>query len=128
MQQAVGNGQTALTDLAYFSNGNLQQVRGPANQAGQRYTLNYQYEQVLNTHVERVTDSFNLSSQASYDLRFGKIVASTDTNGNITTTKYDALGRIENIIGPNEQTTVSCPSVRRAGLSSEQAVFRRTKP
>src|SRR6266446_4222244 len=30
--------------------------------------------------------------------------SSTDTNNN-TTTKYDALGRIENIIGPNEQAT-----------------------
>ncbi len=99
VQQAIGNGQSAVTDLVYFSNGNLQQVRGPANQAAQRYTLNYQYEPVLDTHVERVTDSFNLSSQASYDLLFGKIASSTDTNNNTTTTKYDALGRIENIIG-----------------------------
>jgi len=100
VQQVIGTGQTAVTDLAYLSNGNLLQVMGPANQAGQRYTLNYQYEKVLDTHVERVTDNFNLSSQASYNFSFGKIASSTDTNNNTTSTIYDALGRISNIAGP----------------------------
>jgi RHS repeat-associated protein len=105
VQQAAGGGQVAVTDLTYFPNGNLQSVVGPANHVGQRYTLSYEYDADIATHVSRIRDSFGLSSQANYNLLFGKIAVSADTNNNTTTTNYDALGRVSNIVGPYEQGT-----------------------
>src|SRR4029450_2841901 len=41
----------ARTDLTYFDNGNLESVAGPANAAGQRYTLTYEYDDVVDSYV-----------------------------------------------------------------------------
>ena len=93
----------AVTDLTYFANGNLQTVTGPSNRNGQRYTLTYEYDPQVATHVARITDSFGLSSQASYDLRFGKVQSTVDTNGQQTSNLYDEVGRLRQIFGPYEQ-------------------------
>src|SRR5207247_4819323 len=90
------------TDLAYFGNGNLQQVRGPANKTGQHYTLTYEYDPDVATHVASITDSFLLSSRATYNPSFGKVETTVDTNGNQTTNFYDSVGRIDHIVGPDE--------------------------
>src|SRR4029077_4314806 len=37
VRQSLANGSTAVTDLTYFPNGNLQSVIGAANRNGQRY-------------------------------------------------------------------------------------------
>src|SRR5437773_12188320 len=55
-------------------------------------------------HVESITDSFLLSSRATYDLSFGKVKTTLDTNGNQTTNIYDEVGRIKQIFGPYEQS------------------------
>jgi RHS repeat-associated protein len=104
VQQFVGNGQIALTELTYFPNGNLQSVIGPANQLNQRYTFSYEYDPEVATHVARVSDSFGLSSQATYNFLFGKVLTTTDTNNNQTTNAYDTVGRLQTIFGPYEQS------------------------
>ena len=53
-------------------------------------------------HVESITDSFFLSSRATYNLSFGKVETTLDTNGNQTTNVYDEVGRIKQIVGPYE--------------------------
>jgi RHS repeat-associated protein len=103
VRQSLADGTTAVTDLAYFANGNLQVVTGPANRNAQRYALTYTYDPTVATHVASITDSFGLSSQATYDLRYGKVATTTDTNGNQTTNFYDTVGRITQIFGPYEQ-------------------------
>ena len=103
VQQFVGNGQAAVTNLGYFANGNLQTLIGPANATGQRYTLNYEYDPDVATHVARISDSFSLSSSATHNLLFGKVATTTDTNNNQTTNFYDVFGRISSIVGPYEQ-------------------------
>ena len=103
VRQVLANGSAATTNLAYLPNGNLQSVTGPANHAGQRYTLTYEYDPVVATHVARVTDSFGLSSQASHDYRFGKVITTTDTNAHQTTYFHDPVGRVVSITGPYEQ-------------------------
>src|SRR2546425_424021 len=57
VRQRLESGQEAVTDLAYFPDGNLQQVQGPANLHGQRLTLTYEYDPVVATHVAAVQDS-----------------------------------------------------------------------
>jgi RHS repeat-associated protein len=103
VRQSLADLSTAITDLSYFANGNLQTVTGPANKNGQSYSLRYTYDPTVATHVESITDSFNLSSRATHNLSFGKVETTTDTNGNQTTNFYDSVGRIERIVGPYEQ-------------------------
>src|SRR5207253_38153 len=65
VRQSLLDGSVAVTDLTYFPakqppnkpSGNLQSVTGPANKAGQPYTLSYTYDQTVATHVESITDS-----------------------------------------------------------------------
>jgi RHS repeat-associated protein len=104
VQQLVGNGQAAVTNLTYFPNGNIQTVTGPANLSGQRYTLAYEYDPDVATHVARITDSFGLSSRATHSPLFGKVESTVDTNNNQTTNFYDLFGRLERIVGPYEQS------------------------
>ena len=63
VRQSLLGGSTAVTELAYFTNGNLQMVKGPATKALQNYTLTYTYDPDVATHVASITDSFGLSSQ-----------------------------------------------------------------
>jgi len=77
---------------------------GAREQGRQRYALTYQYDATVATHVSRITDSFGLSSQATYDFSFGKVVTTTDTNNNVTTNAYDSVGRLQTIYGPYEQS------------------------
>jgi YD repeat-containing protein len=104
VRQRLADLSAAVTDLTYFGNGNLQTVTGPANLNNQRYTLTYEYDPDAQTHVARITDIFGLSSQANYDLRFGKVQTTVDTNGQQTTNLYDAVGRLKQIFGPYEQS------------------------
>lgn len=93
---------TAVTDLAYFPDGNLSSVVAPANENGERYTLDYTYDPTVATYVASVTDSFGYRSQTSYDLRFGLVQTSTDYNGQVIANSYDPAGRLDTVVGPYE--------------------------
>jgi len=82
--------------------GLLQSVTGPANLHGQRYQLTYEYDARTSTHVTRIADSFGLVSGATYDLRFGSPLSTTDENGNDLSYAYDDFGRIASVTGPYE--------------------------
>ncbi len=110
VSQFLENGQAAVTGLAYYPNGNLQTVTGPANKNGQRYSLSYEYDPAVATHVTRIADSFGLSSSATHNYLFGKVETTTDTNNQQTKYAYDSVGRVSTIVGPYEiaagQTTI----------------------
>jgi RHS repeat-associated protein len=103
VRQFLADLSKAVTDLTYLANGNIHTVTGPTNKALQRYQLTYEYDVVVATHVTRISDSFGLSSQATYNFKFAKVETTTDTNNNQTTNFHDAFGRIDKIIGPYEQ-------------------------
>ncbi len=103
VRQYLADGSASITDLTYFANGNLQSVTGPANKTGQRYTLTYEYDPLVATHVAKITDAFGLSSSATHNYKFGKVETTTDTNGQQTTYVYDTVGRVEKIYRPYEQ-------------------------
>ncbi|MET0493764.1 MAG: SpvB/TcaC N-terminal domain-containing protein [Actinoplanes sp.] len=100
---ASGTDSVAVTDLEYLPTGMMRRVTGPKNARGQRYQLSYEYDTEVRTHVTKVLDSFGLSSTSTYDLRFGAVDRSVDTNGNVTSTAYDEFGRVTSVTGPYEQ-------------------------
>jgi RHS repeat-associated protein len=95
----------AVTDLTYQASGNLASVTNPPNKVGQRYTLTYQYDPTVQTHVISVTDNLGLQSTADYDVTYGQVVHSVDANGSVTTHTYDGFGRLIAVRGPYEQAT-----------------------
>ncbi|WP_225850198.1 SpvB/TcaC N-terminal domain-containing protein [Streptomyces sp. HPF1205] len=101
----LADGAGAVTDLAYFPDGNLSTVIDPPNRRGQRYRLDYTYDPDVHTHVADVTDSFGLHSHTTTDLRFGLPGTVTDINGQVTRTTYDAAGRPATVTGPYETST-----------------------
>ncbi|WP_436791207.1 SpvB/TcaC N-terminal domain-containing protein [Yinghuangia sp. YIM S10712] len=101
----LADATAAVTDLAYFPDGNLRTVTDPPNHQGRRYRLDYTYDPVVHTHIATVTDSFALRSQTTTDLRFGRPGTVTDTNGQSTHTAYDAAGRPSDVTGPYESGT-----------------------
>jgi len=102
IRERLADGTEAITDLVYFPSGLLQSVTGPANLHGQRYQLTYEYDARTSTHVTRIADSFGLVSGATYDLRFGSPLSTTDENGNDLSYAYDDFGRIASVTGPYE--------------------------
>ena len=105
IRQFLADGQASVTDLEYFANGNLRKVISPPNATGQRFQLSYEYDPTVATHVAKVTDSFGLFSSATYDLRFGLVASSVDTNSNQTSYVYDEFGRNTSVTGPYETGT-----------------------
>ncbi|HZM78664.1 MAG TPA: SpvB/TcaC N-terminal domain-containing protein [Candidatus Limnocylindrales bacterium] len=98
----LAGGEVAITDLEYFDNGNLKVVTGPPNRTGQRYRLDYLYDNVVETHIQSITDSFGYRSTATHDLRFGSVQSATDFNNQTTRKTYDAAGRLVRVVGPYE--------------------------
>ena len=102
----LATGAAAVTDLTYENNGNIASVTNPANKVGQRYATTYEYDGVTQTYVTKVTDNIGHQSTASYDFKYGQPVSSVDANGNPTTRLYDGFGRLTEVRGPYEQSTV----------------------
>ncbi|HEY0603173.1 MAG TPA: SpvB/TcaC N-terminal domain-containing protein, partial [Herpetosiphonaceae bacterium] len=103
VREYLEDGRVAVTDLDYFPNGNLMRVVDPPNERGQRYRLDYEYDSVVQTHIELVTDSFGYSSGSTYNFKYGTTNSTTDINDNRTTYSYDVFGRTSSITGPYEQ-------------------------
>lgn len=103
VRQYLANGDAATTDLAYFPNGNLQSVKDPPNQSGDRYQTNYEYDPMAQAHITKITNSFGYTSTATYNLKYGTVETTTDENNNQTTYSYDEFGRTQAVFGPYEQ-------------------------
>jgi len=100
VRQFLIDGDPAVTDLAYFTNGNLQQVTYPANKNNERYQIRYGYDPVVATHITQVSDSFAYVSNTTHNYKYGQVETSTDINNNSTTYVYDQFGRVDHIVGP----------------------------
>ncbi|WP_051367030.1 SpvB/TcaC N-terminal domain-containing protein [Hamadaea tsunoensis] len=103
IRSKLANGDTAVSDLEYFANGNLKAVTTPPNKNGQRFRTDYGYDGVVDTYVESVTDSFGYHSTSTHDLRFGSPATSTDINHQPIVNTYDSFGRLISVAGPYEQ-------------------------
>ncbi len=98
----LANGDAAVTDMAYFADGNLRTVINPANRTGQRYRLDYTYDGDVATRVASIVDSFGYRSSMTYDPKFGAVLTSTDENNQVVRNTYDSVGRLSTVVGPYE--------------------------
>jgi RHS repeat-associated protein len=98
----LANGDKAVTDLGYFADGNVKSVTGPANEKGQRYRLDYEYDPATSTHVTATKDSFGYRSTSTYNLKYGLVETATDINNQRLRNYYDAAGRVDMVIAPRE--------------------------
>jgi len=62
--------------------------------------LEYAYDDQVHTHNVSVTDSFGYVSTARYNLKYGKVVNTTDINNQPLDYTYDKFGRVATIVGP----------------------------
>ena len=121
----ISSGVFAETSLTWFANGTLQSVRGPLNGADQQYETVYGYDGTTSTYVTSITDSHGYASSATYDLRFGEALTTTDLNGNVTARRLDQFGRLDRLAGPYD--TLDNPTVWIAYSHSAAVPFARTR-
>jgi RHS repeat-associated protein len=101
VQEFLG-GTPAVTDMEYFANGNLKKITGPPNKDGERYTLSYTYDTVVDVHVESIVDIFGYQSSRTHDLKFAQPTLIVDENDQRMRYSYDSIGRVDDITGPHE--------------------------
>lgn len=65
----------------------------------------YAYDDQVHTHNTSVTDSFGYVSRGAYNLKYGKVVNTTDINNNPLDYTYDQFGRVATIVGPYQTGT-----------------------
>ncbi|MDQ0593659.1 RHS repeat-associated protein [Chryseobacterium ginsenosidimutans] len=90
------------TDYTYDSYGNIATVEYPPNEAGQRYTLYYQYDNATSKYVTIVTDNFGLTSTSEYYPKYDAVKKSVDMTGNTMEYGYDGCGRMTSVTSPND--------------------------
>lgn len=101
----TGNANDCLTTtFSYDSYGNLLTETDNTN-----YQLTYQYDDVVNSYVVKVSDNTQPTSQTtawSYDYAQGGLeLAQQDTNGKVIRKDYDAFGRMTNVWSPYDTGT-----------------------
>ncbi|MEV0382548.1 SpvB/TcaC N-terminal domain-containing protein [Nonomuraea sp. NPDC050643] len=100
----LADNTAAVTDLTYHPTGTIATRTSPQNHRAQRYRLSYTYDDVIGNYVTATTDSFGLTSSATYDLRFGTQLTAVDVNGQRQESTYDAAGRLTSLTGPLDRT------------------------
>ncbi len=88
------------TALAYDAYGNVKTV---TDALGRTTTNTYD---VSGTYLTQIANALGHTRTLAYDTRLGQVVSSTDQNSQITTTEYDALGRVTKLIGPNNSSAL----------------------
>lgn len=81
--------QTAINQYFYDTFGN---VTSSTNALGN--TVSTEYETDFHTFPKKSTNSLRHTIQYTYDPNFGAVTEVTDTNGQISRTDYDSLGRV----------------------------------
>jgi len=99
----LNSSENAETRMKYDSYGNISLITYPPNESNQSYWLSYKYDALQNKYVTETQDSFGVKSTSSYDSMFDTLVEAIDIAGNSMIYKYDARGRLNSILGPNEQ-------------------------
>ncbi len=102
----VYNQASAIYTFGYDPFGNLKTSKDPTG-----YQLQYTYDPTTQTYRTATSDSFTLSSSATYDLRFGTVLQSTDVNGQPESFSYDVFGRLCSVRGPDDQPTTTLPTI-----------------
>ena len=92
----------AITNLQYDNYGNIIYMRDPINENGQWAYRTFDYDDTTKTYVTNVVNQFGENSRFEYDLRHGLRKWSRDAAGSEMRWRYDRMGRLIDIIAPNE--------------------------
>ncbi len=95
----------AESEITYDTYGNITRLKGPQNSGGQRSFIEITYDGTLKIYPKEVENEFGDVSEMHYDYRTGQITKTIDINDNEIEYEYDALDRLEAVIGPKEQGT-----------------------
>ncbi|MDD2346206.1 MAG: toxin TcdB middle/N-terminal domain-containing protein, partial [Bacteroidales bacterium] len=88
--------------FTYYSNGNLHTFSKPLDVNNDRYTIIYQYDNVVQQYPISVTDVMGYSSSTNYDYKWGSVLSSIDITGNEMQYQYDSRNRLISVRGPYE--------------------------
>ncbi|HLZ88435.1 MAG TPA: RHS repeat-associated core domain-containing protein, partial [Puia sp.] len=102
IRQYLADATVAVTDMGYDGYGNMINVTGPANARGQRFRLDYIFDDQVHQFILKASNSYGYASQATYDYRFGHPLGTVDLNNNSVRYQLDDLGRVIQITGPYE--------------------------
>ncbi|WP_437974390.1 SpvB/TcaC N-terminal domain-containing protein [Sorangium sp. So ce295] len=99
----TGDASTNPTwEFSHDAYGNLEQAIEP-----RRFTLTYEYDDVAETYLSRVDDSFGYFSETWSDYRYGAVSAVRDVNGHEVHYDFDAFGRLRAVFGPDDPPTAA---------------------
>ena len=93
---------SAITALQYDAYGNIYQFRSPRNENNEWAWRRFTYEHATRTYVKSMFNQFGEYHTYEYDLRFGKRTYSRDPAGNEMYWRYDRMGRLIDIVAPDE--------------------------
>ena len=122
LEEDLGNGQVAATELTYDAWGSYDRIVYPLGGNGRRYSVQYVWDLDGHANIGQVTeydlgpsavDNFlgdglqpgdiytqGLTSSATFDALTNRVASRTDANGNVITYMYDALARQASISSP----------------------------
>ncbi|MEQ8681341.1 MAG: SpvB/TcaC N-terminal domain-containing protein [Cyclobacteriaceae bacterium] len=107
IRQYLTDDEVAVYDMEYDVFGNLTRLTRPKNANDERFSMNYTYDEVVQTYTTSVNNSYGYSSSATYDFRFGQTLSTLDLNEQPMAYELDAKGRVVKITGPYEKGTPS---------------------
>ncbi|WP_437324816.1 RHS repeat domain-containing protein [Sorangium sp. So ce381] len=124
----TGDASTNPTwEFSHDAYGNLEQAIEPRG-----FTLTYEYDDVAETYLSRVDDSFGYFSETSSDYRYGAVSAVRDVNGHEVHYDFDAFGRLRAVFGPDDplaaaEATIAFEYALQPGESVAVPAWARTR-
>ncbi|HEY1011402.1 MAG TPA: FG-GAP-like repeat-containing protein, partial [Herpetosiphonaceae bacterium] len=107
--------QNVPTTTSYDAWGQVEETQDALGHITRReYTLRNQVRTLIRNYVLGATPDAdtNVTTQTDYDL-FGRPIQVTDELGQVTTTRYTALGRPQRIVTPQSTTTLTYDALGR---------------
>lgn len=90
----------AETNLEYDNFGNVLKALRPANHAGERLELDYEYDDELHQWISLEKDGYGFEKKYTYDLKWAKLSEYTGINDEKFTYSYDSKGRLTSALYP----------------------------
>ena len=123
LEETIGNGQVAETELTYDAWGSYDRIVYPLGANGRRYAVQYVWDPDGHANIGQVTEydldpsavenflgdgldpdvdvyTEGLTSSATFDPLTNRVASRTDANGNTISYTYDPLARLASVSSP----------------------------
>lgn len=94
-EEWLSGGTNPSTQMAYDGYGNLSTITDARG-----YQTTNEYESTYHLFLTKITNTLGHTREFTYDPWIAQITSSTDQNGQVSSTQYDALGRVTKVISP----------------------------